>query len=189
MNGTGTQVSTGYGSQVWLLRDGAQVLIRAISADDAHGLTDGFGRLSQQSRRMRFLSAKPRLSADEVRYLTDVDHHRHEALGAVSLADGRGVGVARFIRLPDEPAAAELALTVVDAWQRRGLGRVLLTALADRAREEGIGRFTALVSVDNTAMIGLLWKMGARLGRESHGTMDFEIPLGTRRYPAPGTVL
>ena len=64
-------------------------------------LTDGFARLSARSRRSRFFTGKVRLSEAEVRYLTNVDHHDHEALGAVS-RDGRGVGVARYVRDRDE---------------------------------------------------------------------------------------
>jgi hypothetical protein len=58
-------------------------------------LVDGFQRLSSESRRSRFLGLKTELSATEVRYFTDVDHHDHEALVAISLVDGRGVGIAR----------------------------------------------------------------------------------------------
>ena len=83
-----------------MLRDGSAVLIRQVRSTDAPLLADGFARLSARSRRMRFLGTKTTLSAEELRYLTDVDHHDHEALGALSPADGRGVGIARYIRDP-----------------------------------------------------------------------------------------
>ena len=66
-------------------------------------------------------------------------------------------------RDPGDPGAAEIAVTIADEWQGRGLGTALLTRLSDRARQEGIGRFTATVSADNVAMTRLLWKMGAVL--------------------------
>jgi ribosomal protein S18 acetylase RimI-like enzyme len=145
------------------LRDGEEVLIRPIRSTDAAHVADGFAQLSPRSRRARFLTGKDRLSAAELRYLTDVDHHNHEALCAMSTADGRGVAVARYIRHADDRHAAEFALTVVDGWQHRGLGTKLLTMLASRARRAGIHRATALVAADNTAVVGLLRKLGGDL--------------------------
>jgi len=126
---------------------------------------------------MRFLARKDQLSAAELRYLTDVDHHDHEALGALDRAGGRGVGVARYIRDAGDPHAAEIAVTIVDDWQGRGLGTELLTRLSARARCEGIHRFTALVADDNVAMAALLQNMNASLAGRSPGTVDYEITL------------
>lgn len=160
-----------------LLRDGSTVLIRQVRGTDAPLLADGFARLSARSRRMRFLGTKTTLSAAELRYLTEVDHHDHEALGALSPAGERGVGIARYIRDPGDPGAAEIAVTIADDWQGRGLGTELLTWLSDRARQAGIGRFTATVSADNVAMTRLLWKMGAELTGRCRGTVDYEVAL------------
>jgi len=159
------------------LRDGSKVLIRQVQPADAALLADGFSRLSGKSRQMRFLARKDRLSAAELRYFTDLDHRDHEALGALDQADGRGVGVARYVRDAKDPRAAEVAVTIVDDWQGRGLGAELLTRLSDRARSEGICRFTALVAEDNRAMAGLLRTMSASLTGRSHGTAEYEIPL------------
>ena len=159
------------------LRDGSKVLIRQIQPADAPLLADGFARLSGKSRQLRFLSRKDRLSVAELRYFTDLDHRDHEALGALDQADGRGVGVARYVRDAKDPRAAEVAVTIVDDWQGRGLGAELLARLSDRARSEGICRFTALVAEDNRAMAGLLRTMSASLTGRSHGTAEYEIPL------------
>src|SRR5215831_5626451 len=142
------------------LRDGSKVLIRQVQPADAPVLADGFARLSPQSRQMRFLTRKKELSAAELRYLTDVDHQDHEALGALNHADGRGVGIARYIRHADDPHAAEIAIAIVDDWHGRGLGTELLTRLSTHARHVGIRRFTALVAADNVAVAGLLRKAG-----------------------------
>ena len=172
------------------LRDGSKVLIRQVQPADAPLLADGFARLSDKSRRMRFLARKDRLSAAELRYLTDVDHRDHEALGALDRAGGRGVGVARYVRDAEDPRAAEIAITVVDDWQGRGLGTELLTRLSARARSEGICRFTALVAEDNVAMAGLLRNMNASLVGRGPGTVEYEItlmPAGRSTVtPAPG---
>jgi RimJ/RimL family protein N-acetyltransferase len=159
------------------LRDGSTVLIRQVRATDAPLLADGFARLSARSRQMRFLGPKKMLSAAELRYLTEVDHRDHEAIGALSPADGRGVGVARYIRDADDPRAAEIAVTIADDWQGRGLGGELVAQLSERARQAGICRFTATVSSDNVAMTRLLWKMGATLAGRGPGTVEYEVAL------------
>ena len=160
-----------------VLRDGSPVLIRPVQGSDAPLLADGFARLSARSRRMRFLTGKPQLSPAELRYFTEVDHNEHEAIGALSRLDGRGVGIARYIRSGDDPQAAEIAITVVDEWHRRGLGTELLTRLSDRARQAGIRRFTALADAGNRAVIVLLRKTGAELARRGRGTLEYEIML------------
>lgn len=160
-----------------ILRDGSKVLIRPVRSGDAPLLADGFARLSPQSRWMRFLGTKTSLSAAELRYFTEVDHHDHEAIGALSAADGRGVGIARYVRDSNDPQSAEIAVTILDDWQGRGLGTELLARLSDRARQAGIDRFTALVGAENTAMAGLLRKMGACLVGRGPGTVEYEVAL------------
>ncbi len=96
------------------LRDGSAVLIRPVRPADDGLLADGFARLSDRSRRMRFLGPKEALSAAELRYFTDVDHRDHEALGALDHARGGGVGIARYLRDREDPYAAEIAVTVID---------------------------------------------------------------------------
>jgi RimJ/RimL family protein N-acetyltransferase len=165
-----------------VLRDGSTVLIRPVRSTDAPLLADGFARLSARSRQLRFLGPKTALSPAELRYLTNVDHHDHEALGALNPADGRGVGIARYVRDADDPRAAEIGITIVDDWHGRGLGRELLARLSDRAREEGICRFTATVSSDNGAMGHLLRSMDAVLTGRDYGTVEYEIPLQPAEY-------
>ena len=160
-----------------VLRDGSAVLIRQVRGSDAPLLADGFARLSARSRQMRFLTAKQTLSAAELRFFTEVDHYDHEAIGALSPADGRGVGVARYIRDPGNPGAADIAVTIADDWQGRGLGTELLARLSDRARQAGIGRFTATVAYGNAAMAAILQKMGAELAGYGPGTVDYEVVL------------
>jgi GNAT superfamily N-acetyltransferase len=162
-----------------VLRDGSEVEIRELTPQDGPVLAEAFERLSPESRDLRFLGAKPSLSMRDIKYLTDVDGHFHEALGAVDVASGRGVGVARFVRLAPDASVAEVAVTVVDAWQRRGLGTLLLEELTDRAREEGIDRYTALVSGENKAIVAMLDHIGARVLDEdaSAGTVEYEVEI------------
>jgi RimJ/RimL family protein N-acetyltransferase len=159
------------------LRDRSAVLIRQVQSADAPLVADGFARLSPRSRQLRFLTRKKQLSSAELRYFTDVDHHDHEALVALNPADGRGVGIARYIRHADDPHAAEIAVTIVDDWQGRGLGTELVTRLSSRARHEGIQRFTALVAEDNTAVARMLRNTSASLAGRGPGTVEYEITL------------
>ena len=167
------------------LRDGSKVLIRQVRSTDAPLLADGFARLSPRSRQLRFLTRKKELSGAELRYLTEVDHHDHEALVALSRADGRGVGIARYIRHADHPHAAEIAVTIVDDWHGRGLGTELVTRLSGRARCEGIHRFTALVAEDNAAVARMLRNTSASLVDRSPGTAEYEIALPPQGIALP----
>ncbi len=142
------------------LRDGSEVAIRPIQRRDKKRLLEGFERLSPESRYRRFLVPMPSLSPRLVRYFTEVDHHDHEALVAVGAGNGEPIGVARYVRSEDEPEAAEVAVAVVDDWQGRGVAAELLRRLADRAREEGILRFTATCLADNREVIELLNELG-----------------------------
>jgi RimJ/RimL family protein N-acetyltransferase len=143
------------------LRDGAEVTVRRITPADAPVIAAAFARLSEESRRLRFLGPKPTLTRAELRYLTEVDGHDHEALGAIDPRTGEGVAIGRFVRDHADPSRAEVAITVADRWQHRGLGKLMLERLADRARAEGIIRFTALVAEDNENMRRLLERIEA----------------------------
>jgi RimJ/RimL family protein N-acetyltransferase len=148
------------GSRVIRLRAGEDLLVRPITAEDTAELVAGYRRLSAGSRYQRFFTAAPKLRAPEVAYLTQLDHHDHEALVAIVPATGDIVGVARFFRSATDPACAEIALTVADSWQGRGLGGELLRQLVERAREEKITRFTADLLTGNRAMLALIRRLG-----------------------------
>ena len=179
----GRQLGPGASGQRVMLRDRSAVLIRQVQPSDAPLLADGFARLSAHSRQMRFLRRKDELSTAELRYFTDVDHHDHEALGALD-PGGRGVGIARYVRDAQDPHAAEIALTIVDDWQGRGLGTELLAQLTGRARSAGIRRFTALVATGNVATTALLDNVGGTLVGRGPGTVEYEITLAPRQEPS-----
>jgi RimJ/RimL family protein N-acetyltransferase len=159
------------------LRDGSAVLIRPVRRTDAPLLADGFARLSERSRWTRFLGRKNTLTEADLRYFTDVDHHDHEALGALDHVRGGGVGIARYVRDREDRHAAEIAVTIADGWQGRGLGTELLARLSDRACQEGIRRFTAVVAADNAAANGLLRNSGASLIHRGSGIVEYELEL------------
>jgi RimJ/RimL family protein N-acetyltransferase len=141
-------------------------------------MTAAFERLSPESRYRRFLTPHDRLTTAELRYLTEVDHHDHEALVATDPRTGEGVGVARYVRDPERPDTAEVAVAVADHWQGQGVGTELLHRLADRARDEGILRFTALVVADNAAARRLLADLGTvRVVDEAQGAVELTVDL------------
>jgi RimJ/RimL family protein N-acetyltransferase len=168
------------------LRDGSSVLIRPIRPEDRESLRAGFEQLSEHSRYLRFQAPLASLSNTQLAYLTDVDHHDHEALVAVSPSVGDGeeiVGVARFVRVGDR--VAECAVTVADQWQERGIASHLLDRLVERAREEGIERFTALVLAQNTEALRLLERLGETVQRRSGSQVELDIELPEPRDTSP----
>ena len=177
------------GETVVVLRDGSMALIRQVQAADAPLLADGFARLSAESRSTRCLGAKKELSPAELRYLVDVDHYDHEALGALEHPGGQGVGIARYIRQPSDPQTAEIAVTVIDDWQGRGLGTELIRQLSRRAWRAGIRRFIAMATADNLAAVRLLRTMRAQPVRCGAGAVDYEITLEPRETHDHGRTL
>jgi RimJ/RimL family protein N-acetyltransferase len=147
----------------WRLADGRRLCARPLESTDRQAYLEGFARLSPESRYLRFAGPKPRLTAAELAYLLDVDHDRHEALIAYECGSGRGVGIARYVRLPGDPSAADVAVTVIDEWQGRGVGRRLLAMLTQRAAEAGIRRLHADALRENRGALRLLRGAGFRV--------------------------
>jgi GNAT superfamily N-acetyltransferase len=164
------------------LSSGFDIVVRPVRSDDGALLVDGFERLSSESRRLRFLAAKNALTPTDLRRLTDIDHRDHEALAALDL-DGRGVGVARYVREPNNPHFAEAAIVIVDEWQRRGVGQALIGLLAQRAADESIKCFTGIMADDNVAILALLCSMGARVATTpaDDGVVRFTVPVESLR--------
>ena len=165
------------------LRDGTEVSIRVVRPEHRHLLRQGLAQMSPQSRYYRFFSEKLRLSDNELAYLTETDGWDHLALGAVRVVDGeeRGLGVGRFIRLPDRSNAAEPAIAVVDDAQGLGLGSLLLNRLATAARERGIDTFCFEVLASNEGAKHLMERFaGHHLDWTSDGAgvMYAEVALG-----------
>ena len=155
------------------LADGTEVQIRPIRPSDKALLATGLTRLSEKSIHKRFLGPKPRFSQSELRYLTEVDGVNHVALVAVRADDPEElVAVARFVRLHDDPQAAEAAVTVADALQGRGLGRELGHRLADEARAREIRRFTATLLGDNVASHRLFEAISERVSSRYGGGVE-----------------
>lgn len=156
------------------LPDGAVLHARPVHPDDKPLLADGFRRLSERTRYLRFLAPSDRLTGSQLAYLSEVDHRDHVAWGVLD-ETGAAAGVARWVRYQADATAADVALTVIDQHQRRGIGRVLLQVLAVSARARGIGVFHFDVLAENAGMTRLLESMGAIRTEGSeivHWTLD-----------------
>jgi GNAT superfamily N-acetyltransferase len=173
---------------VVVLDDGTRVLIRPIRAGDKRLLQEGIQRLSPQSRYLRFLHYLERLTAAELRYLTEIDYRDHFAWVAISLdqPDQIGLGVARYIRDKTRPTQAEAAVAVIDDYQGRGLGRLLLTRLADSARENGVDAFIAYLAPESPVVNHLLQNVAAATTSNEDGLVKVIVPLGSDD-PGPGS--
>jgi GNAT superfamily N-acetyltransferase len=155
--------------------------VRSVRPEDRDLFEAGFERMSGDSRYRRFMMYKKKLSERELDFFTRLDHDRHEAIGAIDVATGEGVGVARMHRSEDDPEVAEAAVTVIDDWQGRGLGSLLLDRLTARARELGVKRFDASLFTDNRAMLRMFQQLGCM--RAQHEgldvlAIDVQLPVG-----------
>ena len=163
------------------LRDGSLVRIRPIAPDDKDALRAAWDRLSPESRYRRFFSPMPELGDSMLAYLTEVDHHDHEALIALDAASGDTVGVVRYVRSADDAEVAEVAVTIVDTWHGRGLATLLLGRLAARARREGVLRFSALVLADNPRAVRVLRGLGESQASRDGAYVELRVELPARR--------
>ena len=159
--------------------------MRPLQLSDRHELAIGYEHLSAEARRRRFFTAPSRLSEADLEYLTDLDYHDHFAWAAFAI-DERGqpgIGVARYIRDPTQPDHAEVAVTVLDDYQHRGLGTLLLEMLADHARDNGITTFVSHILWDNREILDTLAAAGARIEPEEPGVARVAIEIPAHESP------
>ena len=160
------------------LPDGSEVKVRQVRPEDKPLFLAGWERFGEESRYRRFMGYKTRLTTRELEFFTDLDHVDHEAIGATALRTGEGLGVARYMRLPDRPDTAEAAVAVIDAWQGRGLGGVLLKRLCRRATANGILRFRASLLTGNRSMLRLFERLGeVEVRGVDAGVMGIDVEL------------
>ena len=160
------------------LSSGEIVSIRPVVPEDRGHIEEGMSCLSRNTRYFRFLQPVEKLSRNELVYFTELDYVNHFAWCA-SIIDGEdetGVGIARYVRLPELDDTAEFAVVIIDTYQRRGLGKILLFMLSISAEGNGISRFKGYVHPENRGMLKLMKHVGAEQ-RNSGGVCEVSFPL------------
>jgi CRP-like cAMP-binding protein len=160
------------------LRDGTGILIRPVLPGDRWQLLRSGARASAETRYRRFFSAAD-ISEHMARYLTEVDYVDHFVWVATD-TDHTPLGGATYVRDAKNASSAEISISMVDEVQGRGLGTLLMGALAVAAREAGIGRFTGEVLAHNAPMRAILDRAGAhwqsRGDAIAHAVLDVPEP-------------
>jgi len=175
------------------LSDDQRVHLRLMRPSDKQMLLDGFEHLSPDSRYARFMAPKVNLSETELRYLTEVDGVDHFAIGAIRrhlVSKDEGVGSARFVRLSDAPDTAEPAVTVLDDFQGKGLGAILLQRLIEAAWERDVRWFRTELLAENTASRRMIESLSpeVRFSHAGDGAIiaTLPVPEPDRTPTAPG---
>jgi GNAT superfamily N-acetyltransferase len=173
------------------LRDGTRIRLRPLVPEDKPVLVEGFRRLSTASRYRRFMTPIEELDEEMLGYLTEIDYANHFAWVAFlpDEAGSPGAGVSRYVRLEEEPEVAEAAVTVVDEYQGRGIGTLLLEVLGATALANGIWTLRGYVMEDNPEMREVAEAVGARLVHESPNLLRVEVDVPARAEQVKGTPL
>lgn len=158
--------------------NGVDILFRPVMPEDRQTIIEGMLELSKQSRYFRFFSPISSLPDSLLEYLTHIDQNNHVAWIAVSQkkVDHNGVGISRFIRLPDEPEIAEIAMVVLDRFQKTGVGTYLMALLYHSALIKGIKILRAFVLAENKIMSDWLGQLGA-LGKFENGVYKMDLKV------------
>jgi len=161
------------------LKGGLRLRLRHVRPGDRELLRKGLAHFSRRSTHQRFFTPVVTFSDEDLDYLTDVDGVDHVALGALEVTTGseKGVGIARYIRLEDTPDVAEAAVSVLDAYQSRGIGSLLLAALARCAAAAGVETFRAYVLQENRRFLQYLTALGAERRDAGGGIVEIDLPV------------
>lgn len=165
----------GFAEPGLILADPALLKIRPIARSDADRITRLFGRLSPRSVHFRFFAPIRELSQEHLEHLVDVDHERRDAL--VALSNDEIIAVARYAGC-GASSEAELAVTVEDTWQRRGIGTRLAQRLVGVAVARGYEMFVASILPENRAALRFVRTLSDQVSvRWNGGEYEASIPL------------
>ena len=157
-------------------RDVRAVSIRVATPDDKENLCRMFSRLSSKSIYRRFHLPYRRVPEQMLNLMLDVDHHKESLL---AVAEEEIVGHAMYVKLANS-SDAEVALVVEDEWQSKGVGKLLLFEIAEKARRRDIETFTGQVLGENRRVLGLLNAVFVEVEYViSHSLYHFRVPLRT----------
>jgi RimJ/RimL family protein N-acetyltransferase len=171
------------------LRDGTAAIVWSLLPTDREALREAYEHLSPESQFHRFLTPVPHLTETMLDHLVDeVDGIDHVARVLFVLEDdetGYPAGIARMIRYADEPTSADVAVTVADEYQGRGVASALLQELM-RHRLEGVERLDTMVAADNPASLAMLRRLGeTTVSSEGINMMRVIVELPPEPDPEP----
>jgi len=149
-------------SAVEKLRNGERIVIRALRPQDRDDLMAAVDRTSGDSLYRRFFAVRRHFTETEESFYLNVDFVSHVALIASADENGQPIIIAGGRYVVGEPGQAEVAFTVVDKYQGRGVGAALLRHLAMIARQAGLRELVAYVLPDNRAMLKVFEKSGLK---------------------------
>jgi protein lysine acetyltransferase len=156
------------------VRDGTQLLLRPVLPGDRERTVHGHVHFSSETLYRRFMTARAPTPA-LMHYLAEVDYIDHFVW---VVTDGsHPVADARFVRDHDDPTAAEIAFTVGDVYQGRGIGSFLIGALSIAAKVDGVERFSARMLSENAPMRAIMDRYGAVWEREDVGVITTVIDV------------
>jgi acetyltransferase len=162
----------------WQPREGPLVTLRPIRPEDASIERAFVQHLSAQSRQYRFMNALRELTPMMLAHFTQIDYDREMAFIATIADQGaeREIGVGRYVTIP-EGKSCEFALVIADEWQRRGLGRRMLTLLIEVARARGLREMIGYVLAENHGMLRLSESVGFEVEPSSEGPQVRRVTL------------
>jgi acetyltransferase len=159
------------------LKDGRRVILRAASGGDGPAVQRFVRGLSIRSRRNRFFTPVQELAPDQLESVTRPPGAHGLALVAEAVdGESRIVALSQYVVL--DPADAEFAVVVDDAWQRQGLAEEMTGLLAEHAARAGLASFVAFVLSDNGPMLALLSKLDC----EFAGDVDPDVVRAVKRF-------
>jgi GNAT superfamily N-acetyltransferase len=171
------------------LLDGELVDFRPVKPNDKETIQKGMLALSSKSRYFRFFSPILKLSDTQLYDFTEIDQQNHVAWMALAHnePEQRGLGIARFIRIQNQPEIAEFGVAVIDSYQHRGLGTILLAVLYRMASIKSIEVMRGFVLPDNTVMRNWLGRLGA-VGVYENGVYRMDLTVSSDLFSSKSRI-
>lgn len=170
------------------LPSGIPVLVRHVTREDAPRLKQGFKLISSLARRRHFPGDDVKeLGPEQIKLLDEIDQKNYCMWGALNPAkpDEPGIGIARYRRIPSEPSAADVAITILDQYQGTGAGLLLHACLHATAADNGIRHFFYEVAGENERFIRHLKSLGAEHVGRVVGVTRLRMPVYRRAMKVP----
>jgi RimJ/RimL family protein N-acetyltransferase len=163
------------------LKDGPYLRVGSVLPESRHKISNGLKDMSSASIRNRFLGSKKEFSEKELKYLTILDGWNHYGIGVEECGGKcRGVAVIRLVRSHQFKGEAEVAITIIDDFQGKGLGSILMNLIILAAHERDIHRLSFSFLPQNEAIQKLIRKVGTPLiGTQTHDFVQLYLNLKT----------